>query len=88
MGCDQRKKEERKMKRRVYAIKFISGEPATLYIFENKETLVSYAANSGRGEATEGKPTINCLLKALGLTRVYARELKKYKKLNLLHRFK
>lgn len=75
------------MKRRVYAIKFVSGKPTTLHIFENKEALVSYAANSGRGEATEGNPTIDQLLNALGMIRVYASELKKHKNLSSLHHY-
>ena len=66
------------MKRRVYAIKFVSGKPTTLHIFENKEALVSYAKNSGRGEATEGNPTIDKLLNSIGMAKVYASELSKY----------
>lgn len=73
--------------RKIYACSEVCGKLSTLYIFDSKRALISYAANNGRGEATEGKPTINSLLKALDLTRVYARELKKYKQLNSLHRF-
>jgi hypothetical protein len=73
--------------KKIYACSEVCGKLSTLYIFESKRALISYAMNNGRGEATEGKPTIAKLLKALGLTRVYARELSKYKKLNLLHRF-
>lgn len=65
--------------KRIYAIKLVNGKAAAMHEFESKEALVSYAANSGRGEATEGNPTINQLLKALGMTRVYANELNKYK---------
>jgi hypothetical protein len=65
--------------KKIYAYTVVYGKPSTLHIFENKEALVSYAMNSGRGEATEGNPTIDQLLKALGMTRVYANELNKYK---------
>ena len=68
--------------KRIFAYTDVYGKPSTLHIFENKEALISYAANSGRIEATEGNPTIDQLLKALGMTRVYAGELSKYKKLN------
>lgn len=68
--------------KKIYAYTSVCGRPAILHIFENKEALISYAANNGRGEATEGKPTINRLLKALGMTRIHASGLRKYKKLN------
>ena len=68
--------------KKIFAYTNVCGKASTLHIFEEKDALVSYAVNNGRGEATEGKPTINRLLKALGMTRVYARELSKYKKLN------
>jgi hypothetical protein len=68
--------------RRIYVIKLVNGKAATMHVFEGKDALASYAANNGRGEATEGNPTISQLLNALGMTRVYARELSKYKKLN------
>jgi hypothetical protein len=72
--------QERGIKmKRIYAYTVVYGKPSTLHIFENKEAIVSYAANSGRLEATKGKPTIDQLLKALGMTRVYASELNKYK---------
>ncbi|OQA37661.1 MAG: hypothetical protein BWY51_01023 [Parcubacteria group bacterium ADurb.Bin316] len=73
--------------KRIYAYTDVYGKPSTLHIFENKEALVSYAMNSGRGEATEGNPTIDQLLKALGMTRVYARELKKHKNLSSLYHY-
>ena len=68
--------------KRIYAFTDVYGKPSTLHIFENKEALISYAANSGRIEATEGNPTIDQLLIRLGMTRIYASELNKYKKLN------
>jgi hypothetical protein len=75
--------QERGIKmKRIFAIKLVNGKAAVMHEFESKDALVSYAANSGRGEATEGNPTISQLLNALGMTRVYARELSKYKKLN------
>ncbi len=78
--------QERGIKmKRIYAIKLVSGKPTTLHVFENKEALVSFAMNSGRGEATEGNPTINQLLNALGMTKVYASELKKHKNLSSLY---
>ncbi len=73
--------------KRIYAYTDVYGKPSTLHIFENKEALVSYAANSRRIEAIEGNPTIDQLLKALGMTRVYASELNKYKKLNAQHHY-
>ena len=65
--------------KRIYAYTTVYGKPSTLHIFENKEAIVSYAANRGRIEATEGNPTIAQLLKELGMIRVYASELNKYK---------
>jgi len=65
--------------KRIYAFTSVYGKPSTLHIFEGKNALVSYAANNGRGEATEGNPTIDQLLRALGMTRIYASELNKYK---------
>jgi hypothetical protein len=71
--------------KRIYAIKLVNGKAAVMHEFESKDALVSYAANSGRGEATEGNPTIDQLLNALGMTRVYASELKKHKNLSSLY---
>ena len=68
--------------KRIFAFTVVYGKPSTLHIFEGKEALASYAANSGWLEATEDNPTIDQLLKRLGMTRVYASELSKYKKLN------
>ena len=73
--------------KRIYAVKLVNGKAAAMHEFESKDALVSYAANSGRGEATEGNPTIDQLLKALGMTRVYASELKKYKNLSSLYHY-
>ena len=68
--------------KRIFAYTVVYGKPSTLHIFENKEALISYAANNGWLEATEDNPTIDQLLKRLCMTRVYASELSKYKKLN------
>ena len=68
--------------KRIFAFTVVYGKPSTLHIFESKETLISYAANSGRLEATEGNPTIKQLLKEIGMTRIYASELKKHKKIS------
>ena len=68
--------------KKIFAYTNVCGKASTLHIFEEKDALISYAANNGSGEATEGKHTINHLLKALGMTRIHASELRKYKKLN------
>lgn len=73
--------------KKIFAIKFVSGKPTTLHIFEGKDGLISYAANNGRGEATEDKPTIVKLLNALGMTKIHASELKKYKNLSSLYHY-
>jgi hypothetical protein len=65
--------------KRIYAYTVVYGKPSTLHIFENKEALVSYAMNSGRGEATEGNPTIDKLLNSIGMIRIHAKDLNKYK---------
>lgn len=68
--------------KKIFAYTSVCGRPTTLHIFEDKDALVSFIMNGGRGEATECNSTIDKLLNALGMTRIYARELRKYKKLN------
>ncbi|MGI5927972.1 MAG: hypothetical protein ACOX8A_12490 [Thermacetogeniaceae bacterium] len=65
--------------KKIYAYTSVCGRPAALHIFENKEALVSFAMNSGRGEATEGNPTIDKLLNSIGMIRIHAKDLNKYK---------
>lgn len=67
------------MNKNIYAYTDVYGKPSTLHVFKNKEALVSYAMNSGRGEATEGNPTIDKLLNSVGMTRIYGKDLNKYK---------
>ena len=79
MGCDQRKKEERKMKK-IYAIKLVNGKPTTMHEFESKEALISFASTKIYEEATNTL-TINELINTIGLERIYSKELEKFNKL-------
>jgi hypothetical protein len=66
--------------KRIYAIKVINGKPTTMHEFESKEALISYALTKIYEEATNTK-TINELINAIGLDRIYSYELEKFNKL-------
>ena len=66
--------------RRIYAIKVINGEVTAIHEFKNKEALISYASTKIYEEATNTK-TINELINAIGLDRIYSYDLEKFKKL-------
>ena len=66
--------------KRIYAIKVINGEVTTIHEFKNKEALISYASTKIYEEATNTK-TINELINAIGLDRIYSYELEKFNKL-------
>lgn len=66
--------------KRIYAIKVINGEVTTIHEFKNKEALISYTSTKIYEDATNTK-TINELINAIGLDRIYSYELEKFNKL-------
>lgn len=73
--------------KKIFAYTNVYGKPSTLHIFEDKDALVSFIMNGGRGEVTEGNPTIDKLLNSIGMTRIHASELKKHKNLSSLYHY-